>query len=253
MDSNNISTKNHWYESFGGIILVSLSAFVLLGGLLFGGTTFYYYWQIKHGNGGVLFEKLYGGFSSDVKNNNTVSKLSAEEIKNLESSDAPFLGNAGAKITIVEFIDLKCPYTKSEESVLREVLQKYGSKVKLVVKHFPVESTHPGSNQLSLFAMCANEQNYYWPVHDWLFENQSILGENQTDNDIKNLAEHFGLDVEKIRSCMAGIDIKTLVNKDYSDGYRVGIEGTPTFFINGEKVQGVVPFSAWDAFLKNVK
>jgi len=226
---------------------------ILAGLLFFVGTTAYYYWQIKKGNGQVLFQKVYGGFTSDVKNESRSSKLSAAELVELESSSVPFLGRADAPVTIVEFVDFKCPNCRNANPILRQVIQKYGNQVKLVVKNFPVETTHPGTNQLSLFAMCANEQGYYWPVHNWFFDNQDNLPETFSDSGIQDLSKNFGLDGEKIKQCMGSLDTKTLVNKDYNDGYRFGIAGTPTFFVNGEKIEGVIPFEAWDNFLKNFK
>ncbi len=250
MDSTNFTPPLRWYQKFSGIMLVSIVTVLIVGVLFFGGTTIYYYWQIKNGNGAFLFQKFYGGFSADVKNTDQSGTF---DRKTLELGTAPFLGANNPKVTIVEFVDFKCPYTKAEEPIIRQVMQKYGNKVKLIVRNFPVESTHPGSNQLSILAMCANEQHYYWPFHDWFFDNQESLGEDLSDDDIATLATHFDLDLPKMKACMDGQEMKTVVNKDYSDAASFGIGGTPTFFINGEKVEGVIPFDTWDGFLKNLK
>ena len=132
-------------------------------------------------------------------------------------------------------------------------MQKYGNKVKLIIRNFPVESTRRGTNQLSMLAMCAYEQGYYWPLHDWLYEQQDNLGESLSDTEIDSLAFQFGWESSKMKTCLANPSVKVAVNKDFADGYRFGVGGTPTFFINGEKVEGVIPFSAWELFLNNVK
>ncbi len=239
-----------WYQRFSGIMLVGIFASVVVFVLLVVGAMGYYYWQIRHGNGQVLFEKFYGGFSADVKNSNVVNNINRAE---LEISNAPFLGSNNPKVTIVEFVDFKCPNCKAEAPILRQMMQKYGNKVKLIIRNFPVESTHPGTNQLANIAMCAYEQGYYWPLHDWLYAEQDNLDNNLTDEVIDSLAYKFGWEANKMKSCLANPNVKVVVNKDYADGYRFGIGGTPTFFINGEKVEGVVPFSAWELFLDNVK
>jgi protein-disulfide isomerase len=132
-------------------------------------------------------------------------------------------------------------------------MQKYGNKVKLIIRNFPAESTHPGANQLADIAMCAYEQGYYWPFYDWAYEQQDNLAENLSDEEIDSLAGQFGWEAGKMKTCLANPNVKVTVNKDFADGYRFGVGGTPTFFINGEKIEGVVPFSAWELFLNNVK
>jgi protein-disulfide isomerase len=251
MANDNLGQPLRWYQRFGGVMMVSILASVIVFTLLIVGATGYYYWQIKQGNGQVLFNKFYGGFSTDVKNNTTVGGINRSE---LEISNAPFLGSNNAKVTIVEFVDFKCPYSKAEAPILRQMMQKYGNKVKLIIRNFPPsDNFHPGANQLANIAMCAYDQGYYWPLHDWLFEQQENLGDKLSETDIDALGTKFGWENSKMKSCLAGSNAKVAVNKDFADGYRFGISGTPTFFINGEKVEGVIPFSAWELFLDNVK
>ncbi len=250
MANDNLEQPLRWYQRFSGVMAVGVISAIVIFLLLIVGTTGYYYWQIRHGNGQVLFDKIYGGFSADIKNTNTNASVNRAD---LEIQGAPFLGSNNPKVTIVEFIDFKCPYSKEEAPILRQVMQKYGNKVKLIVRNFPVESTHPGANQLSNLAMCAYEQGYYWPLHDWLYEQQDSLSEKLSTEFIDSLAVNFGWDADKMKACLLDQNSKVAVNKDFADGYRFGIAGTPTFFINGEKVQGVIPFSAWELFLNNVK
>jgi len=250
MAIDNLGPSLRWYQRFSGIMLVGIVSAIVVFILFVTGTAGYYYWQIKNGNGQVLFDKFYGGFSADVKNDNVIGKINRTE---LEIPNAPFLGSNNPKVTIVEFVDFKCPNCKAAAPILRQVMQKYGNQVKLIIRNFPVESTHPGASQLANLSMCAYEQGYYWPLHDWLYEQQDNLGEKLSEEEMKSMAYKFGWDVEKMKICLADPNIKVAVNKDFADGYRFGAGGTPTFFINGEKVEGVVPFSAWELFLNNVK
>ena len=250
MVNSDLGQPLRWYQRFSGIALVSVFLAVVVFVLLVGGTTGYYYWQIKQGNGQILFDKFYSGFTADVENSNNADNIDRVE---LELASAPFLCSDNPKVTIVEFVDFKCSNCKAEAPILRQVMQKYGDKVKLIIRNFPVESTHPGASQLANMSMCAYEQGYYWPLHDWLYEQQDNLGDNLNSEEIDSLAYHFGWDASKMQSCLANPSVKIKVNKDYADGYRFGLGGTPTFFVNGKKIEGVVPFSAWELFLNNVK
>ncbi len=251
MASNNLEQSLRWYQRWTGVMAVGVVATISIIILFIVGSSGYYYWQIKHGNGEILFDKFYGGFSdAGVKGQNTADKINRLDI---ETPDAPFLGNNTAKVTVVEFVDFKCPNCKAEAPILRQIIQKYGKDLKLIIRNFPVESTHPGANQLSVLAMCAFEQGFYWPLHDWLYASQDALGEQLSDAELAGMAVNFGWNADKMKTCMAGSAAKIKVNKDFADGYRFGVEGTPTFFINGEKVQGVIPQTAWETYLKNIK
>lgn len=251
MSENNLGQPLRWYQRWTGVMAVGLVASILAIILFVAGSAGYYYWQIKHGNGQILFDKFYGGFSdAGIAGAGAADKINRSDI---EIPSAPFLGSNNAKVTVVEFVDFKCPNCKAEAPILRQIMAKYGNKVKLIIRNFPVESTHPGSNQLSMLAMCAYEQGFYWPLHDWLYDNQDSLGSQLNDEEIAGMATNFGWDADKMKTCLAGTAVKVAVNKDFADGYRFGVAGTPTFFINGQKVEGVVPQTAWETYFNNIK
>lgn len=251
MAFNNSPVGLRWYQRFGGVLGIALSATVVAIVLFFGGSVLYYYYQIQNGNGELLLQNFYGGFTAVDKN--TQSAQTEVDRKELELAGAPAIGTNSPKVTIVEFVDFKCPNCKAEAPILRQVMQKYGSKVKLIVRNFPIESTHPGANQLSILAQCAYYQGWYWPLHDWLYDHQDALGNSFTASDIDDLSSVFAWDTQKMKECFKSQEAKVFVNKDYSDASRFGVAGTPTFFINGKKVEGVIPFEVWDNFLRNVK
>lgn len=252
MDFNNSPVSLRWYQRFGGVLGIALVATVVAIILFFVGSVWYYYHQIKNGNGELLFQSFYGGFSNSDKKSGS-GPTSEVDRANIELASAPSMGTNNPKVTVVEFVDFKCPNCKTESPILRQVMQKYGSKVKLIIRNFPVESTHPGANQLAILAQCAYNQGWYWPLHDWLYENQEKLGDSFGAVDIENLGSLFSWDVQKMKDCFNSQEVKILVNKDYADAYSFGVAGTPTFFINGKKVEGVIPFEVWDNFLRNVK
>lgn len=247
--NTSLPTKPQWYHTWYGVALAGFVCAVLAMGIFYAVSVFKYYKEIKAGRGEMLFNKVYGGFSA-VDNKNNPTDVKREEV---EIATAPFLGNVQAKVVIVEFVDYKCPNCLAAEPIIRKVVNRYGSKVKLIIRNFPVESTHPGAGQLALLARCAYEQGAFWPVHDYLFAHQAEIGASAVDENILNLLVDLGVDTKKFDECFKSNQTKVAVNKDYADGYRFGVAGTPTFFINGYKVEGVVPEAVWDGYLKNVK
>jgi protein-disulfide isomerase len=250
MPFNNSPLPLRWYQRFGGGVGVGMIATILVLLISFGGLVWYYYSQIQSGNGQILFNNFYGGFTAADKKNEKIVDVDRSQV---EVNTAPYIGTNNPKVTIVEFVDFKCPNCKAAAPILREVLQKYSSKVKLIIRHFPVESTHPGASQLAALSECAYQQGWFWPLHDWLYDNQDKIGSNISTADVDSLGSLFAWDKDKMRKCFVSNEAKITVNKDYADAYRFGVGGTPTFFINGKKVEGVIPFEVWDNFLRNVK
>jgi len=147
--------------------------------------------------------------------------------------DDPFLGPADAPITIVEFSDYQCPYCSRAESVVKQVLDKYKGKVKFVYRDFPL-SFHPFAAKASEASQCANDQGKFWEYHDALYADQSKL----SVADLEATAGRLGLNAEKFKSCMDSGKHAAEVKKDMEDAAKVGVNSTPSFFINGIAVVG---------------
>ncbi len=247
MENQSIPLK-HWYHSGWKVALVGLLALIVASILGFGGLTIYYWSEIRAGRGEALTQKIYGEFSASGSNSGPDFVQRTE----IETTDDPFLGNANAEIVIVEFVDFKCPNSKAAMPILKKVLSKYGQKVKLIVRDFPLESLYPGTSKIAELAGCAYQQGLFWPVHDWLYENQDSLPVSVTAKDLKEMADLTGLDFKKLSECFNNHTMATEVNRDYADGFKLGINGTPTFFVNGEKIQGVVPWEVWESFFSKL-
>ncbi len=238
-----------WYKKPSGIIMIGLGVLVL--GLLFGFLSLVgnYWWNIRAGRGDLIREQAYAGFTKINEVNHRAGSISRTE---LETNDDPYQGAVNAKVVVVEYVDFQCPNCLAAEPILQKILSQYGQKVKLIVRDFPVDSLHPKSSELSYLAYCAKEQNVYWPVHNWLFADQNKFVNGLTSEIINEAVQLFSLKREVLQSCLNSNRPKVEVNKDYADGYGAGVGGTPTFFVNGEKVEGVVPFEIWDGYLKEV-
>jgi protein-disulfide isomerase len=149
---------------------------------------------------------------------------------------APARGAAAAWVTIVEFTDFQCRFCGNAEPVLRQLLQAYPDDVKLVVRNFPLTSSHPYAQGAAVAAQCAFDQDptKYWDYHDRLFAQQSALAASN----LEAVAADVGLDVNAWRACIQGSDAAAQVAADVQLGARFGVDGTPTFFVNGMNVGG---------------
>ncbi|HEU4402499.1 MAG TPA: thioredoxin domain-containing protein [Candidatus Polarisedimenticolia bacterium] len=142
-------------------------------------------------------------------------------------------GPAKAPVTIVEFSDYQCPYCSRAETTVQDVLKKYGDKVRLVYRDYPLPF-HQNAHTAAEASECAKEQGKFWEMHGAMFANQQKLAAA----DLVEAAGGIGIDKEKFKTCLDSGKFKAEVDKDMQDGNKYGVTGTPTFFINGIKIVG---------------
>lgn len=155
--------------------------------------------------------------------------------------DAPFRGPANAPVTIVEFSDFECPFCKRVHPTLTQLLAKYPGKVKLVYRDFPLENIHPQARRAAEAARCAEDQGKFWGYYDALFKGSPKL----SPDDLKRYATQVGLDSKKFDACVAKDGHKAAIQRDLEEGRRLGITGTPAFYINGRPLTGAQPLAAF--------
>jgi protein-disulfide isomerase len=149
----------------------------------------------------------------------------------------PFRGSATASVTIVEFSDFHCPFCKRVQPTLAEILSRYGDKVKLIYRDFPIDGLHPQARKAAEAAQCANDQGKFWPYHDRLFGSEP----DGSPEKLKAFAREVGLDLPAFESCLAGGKHQSRVQEDIAEGARHGVTGTPAFFVNGRLLSGAQP------------
>jgi protein-disulfide isomerase len=160
------------------------------------------------------------------------------------AAEGPARGEAKAPITIVEFSDFECPYCSKAEETVQQVMKEYGGKVRLVYRDFPLPF-HPNAQKAAEAAHCAGDQGKYWEMHEKLFANQKAL----SVADLKGHAKTLGLDAGKFDKCLDGNDKAKLVEGNKEAGSKVGVTGTPAFFVNGVMLSGAQPFSEFKSLI----
>ena len=167
------------------------------------------------------------------------------QLANVVIDNAPAVGPPDAPVVIVEFGDFQCPFTRQEEPILKQMLQKYPDAVRLIYRDFPIVDVHNEALAAAEAANCAAQQDKYWPYHDALFANKDVLGNALYDT----LAQNLGLDMLKFNRCRDGKLTFKHVETDLKAGVAAGVAGTPTFFVNGHRVAGTIPLDLWDKII----
>lgn len=188
-----------------------------------------------------------------------------EVMDKIDIKGRPVRGNPNAKVTLVNFDDLQCPYCSQAHSMLfPELLKEYGDRVAFVYKDFPLSEIHPWAVHAAVNANCLAAQNgdAYWDFADYIHSNRGVINsEKGRDNQFAALdrtavgtAGKFHLDVPKLQACVKDPKSEQAVNASEKQGEALDVSGTPTMFINGQMLDGVRPASeiraALDSALK---
>lgn len=191
------------------------------------------------------------------KEANQKAAIVKDERVDVSEDDDPYLGKKNAKVTIIEFSDFQCPFCrrlwKDTVSQIKNDYINSGKSVKFVYRDFPL-AFHQMAQKYAEAGECADDQGKFWEMHDKIFEEQEKLGQGTislfTINDLKNWAKEIGLKEEEFTSCLDSNKYEEEVKKDFSDGTKAGVQGTPTLFINGRVVVGAQPYQTIKAIIE---
>ena len=156
-------------------------------------------------------------------------------------ADDAAAGPASAPVTIIEFSDFQCPFCQRVMPTLKQVREKYGDKVRVVWKDFPLTSIHPQAFKAAEAGNCAREQGKFWEYHDRLFTNQQAL----QPEFLKKYAADAGLDAPKFNACLDTAKYSDRVQEQMGIGTGLGVASTPSLFINGRLIAGAQPFETF--------
>jgi protein-disulfide isomerase len=143
-------------------------------------------------------------------------------------------GPRTAAVTLVEYGDYECPYCGEAHPVLKELLKQFAGQVRLVFRNFPLTQIHPHAQDAAEAAEAASAQGRFWEMHDVLYERQDAL----EDEDLMSYAAELGLDSDRFQVELAEDVHAARIREDFMSGVRSGVNGTPTFFINGQRHDG---------------
>lgn len=159
-------------------------------------------------------------------------------------------GPATAPITIVEFSDFECPFCSRGADTIHQLMQKYPNDIRLVFKHNPLPF-HQQAPPAAHAAMAAGEQGKFWEMHDLLFKNQKEFKGANMKELTSGFAKQLGLDVAKFQKDFDNPKFEQTIKDDMALGSKLGVRGTPHFFINGERVSGAQPLDKFESIVKN--
>ncbi|HEX6903153.1 MAG TPA: thioredoxin domain-containing protein [Thermoanaerobaculia bacterium] len=192
--------------------------------------------QIKNYLAQQAGQKAQQEFYSNLENKYKVD-IRLEPIRVEVAANGPAKGPANAPVTIVEFSDFQCPFCSRVNPTLAQVREKYGDKVRIVFRQYPLPF-HQQAQKAAEASLCANEQGKFWEMHDAMFANQSALQVDQ----LKAQASQLGLNADQFNSCLDSGKHAATVQADMKEGSAAGVNGTPAMFINGRFISGAVPF-----------
>jgi protein-disulfide isomerase len=143
-------------------------------------------------------------------------------------------GPDNAPVTLVEYGDYECPYCGMAYPIVKAAQQRVGAQLRFVFRNFPLKEIHPHAPHAAEAAESAGAQGKFWEMHDTIFEHQGAL----EDEDLVAYAKALGLDANRLAADLANKTYAGRVREDFRSGVRSGVNGTPTFFINGERYNG---------------
>jgi protein-disulfide isomerase len=181
-----------------------------------------------------------------MKGNNEIDRNSKKLAVPVNIGSDHIRGSINAPITIVEYGDYECPYTGMAYPVVQGLMKQFGDQIYFVFRNFPLNDIHPHAQHAAEAAEAAAAQDKFWQMHDYLFEHQKALD----DRHLLEYAKKVGLDIDKFKKEMSEHIYAPLINKSLKVGIDSGVEGTPTFFVNGQRYEDSWDLDTFTSFIK---
>jgi protein-disulfide isomerase/uncharacterized membrane protein len=171
--------------------------------------------------------------------------------------DSPAWGSVDAPIQILEFSDFQCPYCRFGALAVHAATDAFPGQVRIQFRNFPLDAKcngklqqtlHPIACEAAQVALCAHQKGKFKELHDRLFDDQALLQPGKP----LEFAVGAGLDRAFMETCSQGSDVATQIQRDLLDGERLGVVSTPTFFVNGHRVEGAMPVSVWKGLFSRI-
>ncbi len=146
-------------------------------------------------------------------------------------------GNPEAKVLVVEYSDFQCPACRTYYPIVRQLVSEFGDQIAVVYRHFPLTTIHFNAEFAARAAEAAKKQNKFWEMHDLLFEKQNEWsGSSNPSSMFESYAELIGLNVDQFKNDFSSKEVRDFVKAERAHSLKIGLQGTPTFFVNGQKI-----------------
>lgn len=156
-------------------------------------------------------------------------------------------------ITLVEYSDFQCPACATTYPIVKRLAESYSEQIRFVYRHYPLRQIHPNAQLAAQASEAAGLQGKFWEMHDALFNTQASWSNERNPKDFFiELAESLSLDMEKFEQDLESSETKNAVNEDYSSGSRSGVPGTPTFYINGQRLQNPGSYAGFERIIEEL-
>lgn len=156
-------------------------------------------------------------------------------------------GSENAQVTLVEYGDYECPHCGTAYEIVKKIQKEMGDDLRFVFRNFPLQQSHPHAEHAAEAAEIAAQDGKFWEMHDQLYENQNALD----DESLKSYAKEIGLNAEKFAEDLESGKFEEKVQNDFMSGVESGVNGTPSFFINGVRFNGSFDYETLLEALKN--
>ncbi len=202
----------------------------------------YYTWQFKYGSEEIIQSE--GAFTRTNSNRDTPQYRADWET--FVRKDNPSVGNKAAAVTIVMFTNFECPQCQTSFSMINQVVETFGSAVRVIMKNYPMESTHPNARRAAEAGMCANAQGKFWE-----FYNRAFMNKNLDESKLYEYAVESGVEKTRFDQCYTAKLYTEIIEQDLEDGLVLGIRGVPTYMVNGRFFEGTQSFEQWKTIIIN--
>ncbi len=239
-NSGSNSKVNFFLGFFSGLALISVIGFFVLLGIMYGGSS-----NNADSFGATNNEKP----AAVVDNNNDQPSAPTAKVRGIDKSDH-YVGKLGAPIEMIIYDDMECPYCLRHEETVKALQAKYGDKMVLTYRHFPLTSIHPSAQKAAEAVECAGEQNKFFEMKDKIFglNSEGKLGVEG----FKAAAVELKLNTGKFNACLDNGDMADVVAKSAQEGLSVGVTGTPGNFVNGQLISGAVPQAQFESIFDSI-
>lgn len=184
-------------------------------------------------------------FSGNTKLNVDAVDVNAIQTANAQNGNIGdhIFGNSGSKVTLIEYGDFQCPPCGNIHPTIKAITEQYKDQLRFVFRNFPIATSHPNAKAAAGTAEAAGLQGKYWEMHNKIYESQSSwsnLNITERTDFFANYAKELGLDISKFNADITTFAISEKINYDYALGKKAVVDATPTFYLNGTKLDSAV-------------